>query len=252
MQKGNLPIIIIFLVVLGSFAYFGYKYVKSDKTPKVTNTPAASTSPTSSPSTNKASKLFHIKFELKSKNNVPKVGYELGYKPGEGFERFDDYIESVLKLTPGTISQLSFDYKTTNPYGQMENSQFSQSFYILLNKEVKIEPVMSDSYTSVQVTPTSYSLLPYLVKPDYCEKDTDCNLTSHGCTYGAFNNYRTYIDPPWGCGPGGYKDTYDYVEWGKIDPEMGCAIELEFDGSKCQNSVCTETGVKKVCVAGSP
>jgi hypothetical protein len=248
-RQGFAAIVVIFLVVLSVFGYLGYKYLKSPPGPLPSE--SATVSPTVIPTVPPKitlSKLYSIKISLKTETNIPKLGYGT---ESPGFEKFDDYLESVLKLSPGSISQIIFDFKTTSPYGDATDP-FNGTYFITLNKEVTLDKNYSDSFVTIAVSPESYSLLPFLVKNDYCEKDADCNLTSDVCTYGAFNNYRKYIDPPWGCGPGGYKDNYDWFKWGEIDPEMGCAVELKFEGSVCQNNQCSETGMKKSCLEGAP
>ena len=255
-QKGFSPVIIVIIVIvfilLGAGGYFayskGYINLAPSKSPPASSSasPTANLSPTEVPvssPTSASSKIYLLKLKLKSDSSIPGVGPVAQSE----FLRLTDYVASILKLPEKSVTQLLYDTRITAPY-QPENAQFNSTFYTLLNQAAVLSSSYEDQFVTASVQSVDDAFLPYLIKSDYCEKDSDCSLGADMCTQGAFNYYKKYVDPPWGCGPGGYKSTYSWFTWGERDATLNCDVELKFDGAKCINNQCAETGFKKVCI----
>ncbi|QQG41279.1 MAG: hypothetical protein HYV90_03855 [Candidatus Woesebacteria bacterium] len=247
-QKGLvlLPIAII-ITLVGVVGYLVYQNtqlqnnIRGSTSPTTVST-TSSPQPTLTPSAIEA-KLYLFKFKLKSSNNLPPIP-DL---PDAKFNSLSDYLSGVLGLPSKSISNLTYDTRSPSPYGQ-DGAVWSLPFYAILNQPVRLNDTYTDQYLTVYPQVVDDAILPYLIKADYCEKDSDCSVRANMCTLGAFNYYQKYQDPPWGCGPAGYKPEYSWYEYGVVDEKLNCAYELKFDGAKCTNNQCTETGFKKVCI----
>lgn len=233
-QKGfALPILLILIGII-AVAYFSFSLSKksSYETPSPNSTMSAQA--------NSPSKLYSVKIDLKSEDSTPPIR---DYPDAK--YTLSEYIEKLLGLPSKSISNLLYDTSHGSPY---DRSVFGKKYYIILNQPTTLDPSYGDQFVTMAIERIDDSLLPFLIKNDYCEQDSDCSISNAGCTVGAFNNYHTYIDPPWGCGPAGYKGAYSTFEYGEYDNELDCNLDsIEFSGSKCQNHVCTETGAKKIC-----
>lgn len=242
-QKSKLmPILLIVLIlaVLGAGGLFAYKnfFVKTpEPTPTPETTPATTTDPIDETTIN--SKIYLLTVRLKSDTVLPpwQTDAETGIK------NLAEYLSSVLGLQKDDISSLL--YKTTSsPYSDPYNT----SYYALFQNRQQLDKNYSDKYVSVATELVNEDLLPYLIKNEYCEKDSDCSIRSNMCAVGAYNYYQQFVDGPWGCGPAGYKDIYGF-EYGMYDEIMKCDLDsLKFDGVKCVKNLCTEVGMQKVCM----
>jgi len=233
---------------MGAIGFFVYSQgylnsiLKKGVTPTPFSTPSANLNPVISP-TPSAAKIYLLKLKLKSDSVFPPVG--VGQQ--KDFVKLAEYLNNLLKLPEKSISQLIYDSRESSPYSS-NGVLFNSSFYAILNMPTVLNPTAEDQYLSLNIEAVDAAMFPYLVKTDYCEKDADCSLSADICKYGAFNYYKKYVDPPWGCGPGGYKDKYSWFKWGEHDDQLNCEVELKFDGVKCANNECTETAFQKVCV----
>jgi hypothetical protein len=247
-QKGFIPIFIILILIgIGILGYFGIFYKSQPRPlPEETTSPEASTSPTFSTNTtppqSTVSKIFLVKFNLKSESNPPPI-----HDNPNGKYTLAEYLDVLFKLPTKSTSNVLFDTRSGSPYGT-DNAVLKRPYYIILNQPTKLSSSYTDQYLSATTQVVDDAMLPYLIKNDYCEKDSDCSIRAAMCTVGAYNYYQGYHDPPWGCGPGGYKGAYSWFEYGMYDDQLNCNLDsLEFDGVKCDNHICLETGYKKVC-----
>lgn len=245
------PVLVIFLLItLGLAGFFAYKYVQNSKTPipATTATPDPVATETIQPE-QVVKRVYVFTPQLKDPATLPPVGEP----DANGPRTLAVYITKLLGLNynedtvPAELPPLKVYYNTslTTPYGT-ESNLFVNPLYILLDQPAALKSSYADNYLTATVTPAE-ELLTYLVKNDYCTSDSECSIRSAACTYGAFNNYQVYIDPPWGCGPGGYKEGTNYTPWGTYSEELSCETEMEFGGSKCLQNTCVETEVKQVC-----
>lgn len=254
-------IVIVGILLLGVILFFVYENIKLKQQlnqsqlkqnslpvisplPTIANSvPTLNISPTVSPA-----KLFLIKLELKSLSNLP----PLAIGPQSEFNNLADYLNNVIGLPKKTLTQLYYDTRSSNPYGSNE-APYQSKFYINFNQSIVLKDLYQDQYINLAIAPSNENLLPYLIKSDYCQQDSDCIIGSDMCTNGAFNYYRLYRDPPWGCGPGGYKNNFSWFKWGEHDDKLNCEVELKFDGAKCVNNQCSESNYQKICTnTGNP
>lgn len=248
-QKSHLPFILFVLLILISCFTSAYLFWQNtllkQQLSRLTQAsssplPTFSPSPLASP-TVETSSIYSIKLQLKT-SQLPSVGV------GQG--TLVEYLNQVLNLPTKTLTQLFYD-SNSNVYDS-NKGPYQSKFYIHFNNALALKNFYADEFIEVTVQPEKNNLLPYLIKIDYCEQDSDCEIGNSICTVGAFNHYRLYHDPPWGCGPASYKDNFSWFVYGNHDDELNCDLDsLKFDGVKCVNSQCAETGYQKVCMDAS-
>jgi hypothetical protein len=244
-NHGFAAITIVILVLILTAAFFAFKYyqLKNLNKPVVSNSTTNVNLPTPSPdSLYNESRVFLFKFELKSIKNLPPVAEN----SGKGYHILADYLNNLLGLPDKTITSLVFDIRNNSPYGQV-GAVYSIPFYTVLDQPVKLKTSYSDDYLTVYPQVVKKEIVPYLSNMEYCEKDVDCSIRANMCVLGAFNNYQRYTDPPWGCGPAGYKEKYSWYKYGEVDEKLKCTYELKFNSAKCVSNLCTESDYQKVC-----
>jgi hypothetical protein len=254
-QKGFAHVLIlIFIGLIGAVSFFGYKNYKLNKNPVVSPGPTitaiaaetltpAPTVPLRTPSV--SSKIYLLKLKLKTEASPPPT---MADGPGAEIVFLAEYLRRLMSLPKDSINNLLYDVRKPSPYNG-EAGPYNSEFYVVFANPQKLDSFYQDQFITLKVELVDNAMLPYLIKNDYCEQDSDCTLRADMCSQGPYNNYQSYRDPPWGCGPGGYKSTYNWFTWGERDEKLNCEVELKFKGSKCEKNSCTDTGYEKVCIS---
>ncbi len=241
-------LLLIFLLLVAS-GYLGYQIYKLNQkletgdfkavTPSATQSNLSlSNETTQTLSTpEEESRTFIIDLKLKNAQQPP-----VGLTAESKFNSLADYLASLVEVDQQI--RVFYNPLTTNPYPRGEETNlFNSSFYLALTKAEELKTNYQDDFLSAEVKPVT-GLYTYLMKNDYCEEDADCMIGASMCTHGVFNHYREYQDPPWGCGPPGYKDGY---RWGTYSDQLDCYTELKFDGARCFKNTCVPVKREVVC-----
>jgi len=253
-NKGTKVWTSLFLVLtLGACALAGYLFLENQKLQNALTLQSMESSQAESemPSIDQQTENSPVESETGPyvyKLNMT-TSLQTGDTPGGIVPLIEDYFGIPLLRFKGNPSIFFSARDKTSPYDQTSESQIDYQFYI-----ATFEPLDATEFSSQESTGSvelqSSSLLPYLMDAKYCRADSDCMIRANSCEIGGFNQFHTFIDGPWGCGPGNYEGVPDaYLQEEAERARLSCATfaEVKYEGATCENQRCVANNPSWQC-----
>ena len=129
----------------------------------------------------------------------------------------------------------------TSEIEEWNTEYYNRKYYIYVPNEIIKEGKYENEYLSVNIKKVDKAIIPYFSDNKYCNTDYDCMIRpAQHCKYGAFNNFESIRDAPYGCVEGTLyegESEYSYVPHEEVLFENPICYQNKCETKQKENGV---------------